>query len=797
MSSRIFGSGIRRREDPRLITGSATYTHDIVLPGMVHAAMLRSSHAHARITRIDTEKAKTAPGVVAVYTGADIEGALQPVPCAWLLPDSQLKVAPYPCIAKDTVRYTGDIVAVVVAETPYQAYDALDLIEVDYEPLPTVTDPEKAAGADAPQLHAKDINGDDISGNQAFHWTVAGGGDLDAAFAEAESNGVVIKERILQQRLIPNAMEPRGAVAQYTRATGELTLWNTTQNPHIVRFLCSVVTGVPEDKLRVIAPEVGGGFGSKIFHYPEEAIVTWCARKTGRPVKWTASRSESFMTDAHGRDHVTRADLALDAGGKFLALRVRTQANMGAYLSLVAPAIPTYLYGTLLQGQYTTPAVHVEVTAAFTNTTPVDAYRGAGRPEATYLLERLVDTAAHETGTDPAELRRKNLIPPFDGVTQEGYQTQVAMVYDSGNYEGALDRALELFDVSAFRAKQEAARAEGRLIGVGFSSYIEACGVAPSKVAGALGARGGFYESSTVRVQPSGKVTVFTGTHSHGQGHVTTFAQVVADGLGVPMEDVEIVHGDTDMIPMGNGTAGSRSIAVGGSAIAVSLGKIKEKGAQIAAHLIEASPEDLEYVDGGWKVRGTDRGMSFQEVAAQAYTVHDYPDGVEPGLEFTSFFDPENFTFPFGTHIAVVKIDADTGQVRLKRFVAVDDVGLVINPMIVDGQVHGGITQGVGQALLEAAAYDDAGQLLTGSYMDYAMPRADDVPSYEVDRTETRCPINPLGVKGAGETGTIGSTPAVVNAAVDALWHLGVRDLQMPLTPQRVWRAMHANGGTT
>jgi carbon-monoxide dehydrogenase large subunit len=797
MSSRIFGSGIRRREDPRLITGSATYTHDIVLPGMVHAAMLRSSHAHARITRIDTEKAKTAPGVVAVYTGADIEGALQPVPCAWLLPDSQLKVAPYPCIAKDTVRYTGDIVAVVVAETPYQAYDALDLIEVDYEPLPTVTDPEKAAGADAPQLHAKDINGDDISGNQAFHWTVAGGGDLDAAFAEAESNGVVIKERILQQRLIPNAMEPRGAVAQYTRATGELTLWNTTQNPHIVRFLCSVVTGVPEDKLRVIAPEVGGGFGSKIFHYPEEAIVTWCARKTGRPVKWTASRSESFMTDAHGRDHVTRADLALDAGGKFLALRVRTQANMGAYLSLVAPAIPTYLYGTLLQGQYTTPAVHVEVTAAFTNTTPVDAYRGAGRPEATYLLERLVDTAAHETGTDPAELRRKNLIPPFDGVTQEGYQTQVAMVYDSGNYEGALDRALEVFDVPAFRAKQEAARAEGRLIGVGFSSYIEACGVAPSKVAGALGARGGFYESSTVRVQPSGKVTVFTGTHSHGQGHVTTFAQVVADGLGVPMEDVEIVHGDTDMIPMGNGTAGSRSIAVGGSAIAVSLGKIKEKGAQIAAHLIEASPEDLEYVDGGWKVRGTDRGMSFQEVAAQAYTVHDYPDGVEPGLEFTSFFDPENFTFPFGTHIAVVKIDADTGQVRLKRFVAVDDVGLVINPMIVDGQVHGGITQGVGQALLEAAAYDDAGQLLTGSYMDYAMPRADDVPSYEVDRTETRCPINPLGVKGAGETGTIGSTPAVVNAAVDALWHLGVRDLQMPLTPQRVWRAMHANGGTT
>jgi carbon-monoxide dehydrogenase large subunit len=797
MSSRIFGSGIRRREDPRLITGSATYTHDIVLPGMVHAAMLRSSHAHARITRIDTEKAKTAPGVVAVYTGADIEGALQPVPCAWLLPDSQLKVAPYPCIAKDTVRYTGDIVAVVVAETPYQAYDALDLIEVDYEPLPTVTDPEKAAGADAPQLHAKDINGDDISGNQAFHWTVAGGGDLDAAFAEAESNGVVIKERILQQRLIPNAMEPRGAVAQYTRATGELTLWNTTQNPHIVRFLCSVVTGVPEDKLRVIAPEVGGGFGSKIFHYPEEAIVTWCARKTGRPVKWTASRSESFMTDAHGRDHVTRADLALDAGGKFLALRVRTQANMGAYLSLVAPAIPTYLYGTLLQGQYTTPAVHVEVTAAFTNTTPVDAYRGAGRPEATYLLERLVDTAAHETGTDPAELRRKNLIPPFDGVTQEGYQTQVAMVYDSGNYEGALDRALEVFDVAAFRAKQEAARAEGRLIGVGFSSYIEACGVAPSKVAGALGARGGFYESSTVRVQPSGKVTVFTGTHSHGQGHVTTFAQVVADGLGVPMEDVEIVHGDTDMIPMGNGTAGSRSIAVGGSAIAVSLGKIKEKGAQIAAHLIEASPEDLEYVDGGWKVRGTDRGMSFQEVAAQAYTVHNYPDGVEPGLEFTSFFDPENFTFPFGTHIAVVKIDADTGQVRLKRFVAVDDVGLVINPMIVDGQVHGGITQGVGQALLEAAAYDDAGQLLTGSYMDYAMPRADDVPSYEVDRTETRCPINPLGVKGAGETGTIGSTPAVVNAAVDALWHLGVRDLQMPLTPQRVWRAMHANGGTT
>ena len=793
MATAQIGKPVRRVEDQKFITGAGRYTDDIQLPGMTWCAFVRSPHSHAEIQSVDIAAAAAAPGVVAVFTGADVEAdGLGGLPCAWAVDfntGEPMNEPPHPVLASSTVRYVGDGVACVVAETLEQAQDAAELIEVSYRELPAVTEVPQAIAAGAPQVHPE------AKGNLAFIWDL---GDREAADAACAGAAHVTTLEFSNQRLIPNAIEPRATLADFDAASGRSTLYTSTQNPHTIRAVMGGVLGLPEHKLRVVGPDVGGGFGSKIFHYPEEAIVTWCARKVGRPVKWTASRSESFMTDAHGRDHVTKADLALDANGKFLALRVRTQANMGAYLSLVAPAIPTYLYGTLLQGQYTTPAVHVEVTAAFTNTTPVDAYRGAGRPEATYLLERLVDTAAHETGTDPAELRRKNLIPPFDGVTEPGYQTQVAMVYDSGNYEGALDRALEVFDLPAFRAKQEAARAEGRLIGVGFSSYIEACGVAPSKVAGALGARGGFYESSTVRVQPSGKVTVFTGTHSHGQGHVTTFAQVVADGLGVPMEDVEIVHGDTDMIPMGNGTAGSRSIAVGGSAIAVSLGKIKEKGAQIAAHLIEASPEDLEYVDGGWKVRGTDRGMSFQEVAAQAYTVHNYPDGVEPGLEFTSFFDPENFTFPFGTHIAVVKIDADTGQVRLKRFVAVDDVGLVINPMIVDGQVHGGITQGVGQALLEAAAYDDAGQLLTGSYMDYALPRADDVPSYEVDRTETRCPINPLGVKGAGETGTIGSTPAVVNAAVDALWHLGVRDLQMPLTPQRVWRAMHAaNGGTT
>ena len=793
MSSRIFGSGIRRREDPRLITGSATYTHDIVLPGMVHAAMLRSSHAHARITRIDTEKAKTAPGVVAVYTGADIEGALQPVPCAWLLPDSQLKIAPYPCIAKDTVRYTGDIVAVVVAETPYQAYDALDLIEVDYEPLPTVTDPEKAAGADAPQLHAKDINGDDISGNQAFHWTVAGGGDLDAAFAEAESNGVVIKERILQQRLIPNAMEPRGAVAQYTRATGELTLWNTTQNPHIVRFLCSVVTGVPEDKLRVIAPEVGGGFGSKIAVYPADFVTVFCSKTLGRPVKWIETRSENYQATTHGRDHVQDVELAATKDGTITGLRCTVHAGMGAYLSTAAPGIPTILHGLMLSGCYTIPALKEDVYGVYTNGVPVEAYRGAGRPEATFMLERLIDMLAHKLAMDPADVRRKNFIPKFE----DGHEVVTTLNYDSGDYPGALEKLVEHTGYKALREKQAAGPANGKYLGLGLTSYVEICGLGPSQVAGAIGFQGGLWESAIVRFHPTGKVHVFIGASPHGQGEETTFAQIVASEIGVDAGDVKIFHGDTDATPMGWGTYGSRTTAVGGAALALAVRKIRDKAKVLAAHLLEASVEDMDYEDGKFFVKGSpDKAKTIQDIALMANVAWDMPEGMEAGLEASTFYDPPNFVFPYGAHLAVVEVDADTGQVELTGYTALDDCGPQINPVIVEGQVHGGIVQGVGQALWEGAVYDESGQLVTGSMLDYALPRADGLPELDVISTVTRSPHHPLGVKGIGEAGTIASTAAVYNAVMDALKPLGVTRIDMPFTPERVWRAIQEAKGS-
>ena len=793
MSSRIFGSGIRRREDPRLITGSATYTHDIVLPGMAHAAMLRSSHAHARVTRIDTEKARTAAGVVGVYTGADIEGALQPVPCAWLLPDSQLRIAPYPCIAKDTVRYTGDIVAVVVAETPYQAYDALDLIEVDYEPLPTVIDPEKAAGADAPQLHAKDINGEDISGNQAFHWTVAGGGDLDAAFAEAESNGVVIKERILQQRLIPNAMEPRGAVAQYTRATGELTLWNTTQNPHIVRFLCSVVTGIPEDKLRVIAPEVGGGFGSKIAAYPADFITVFCSKTLGRPVKWIETRSENYQATTHGRDHVQDVELAATKDGKITGLRCTVHAGMGAYLSTAAPGIPTILHGLMLSGCYTIPALKEDVYGVYTNGVPVEAYRGAGRPEATFMLERLIDMLANELEMDPADVRRKNFIPRFEN----GHEVVTTLNYDSGDYPGALDKLIAHTGYKALREKQAAGPSNGKYLGLGLTSYVEICGLGPSQVAGAIGFQGGLWESAIVRFHPTGKVHVFIGASPHGQGEETTFAQIVASEIGVDPGDVKVFHGDTDATPMGWGTYGSRTTAVGGAALALAVRKIRDKAKVLAAHLLEASVEDMDYEDGKFFVKGSpDKAKTIQDVALMANVAWDLPEGMEAGLEASTFYDPPNFVFPYGAHLAVVEVDATTGQVELTGYTALDDCGPQINPVIVEGQVHGGIVQGVGQALWEGAAYDESGQLVTGSMLDYALPRADRLPDLDVISTVTRSPHHPLGVKGIGEAGTIASTAAVYNAVMDALKPLGVTRVDMPFTPERVWRAIQEAKGS-
>jgi carbon-monoxide dehydrogenase large subunit len=672
----------------------------------------------------------------------------------------------------------------VIAESYAEAKDAAEAVFVDYNVLPAVTNSKEARQDGAPQVHV------DVPGNLCFDWELGNDrAEVDAAIASAHH---VTSLEFINQRLVANAIEPRSAIGTYEGAGDKYTLYTSTQNPHLIRLLlCAFVLGLPEHKVRVVGPDVGGGFGSKIFHYTEEALVIWGSRQLGRPIKWTAERRESFMTDAHGRDHITKADMAFDADGKIVALRADTYANMGAYLSTFAPAVPTYLHGTLLQGLYTTPLINVNVEAVFTNTTAVDAYRGAGRPEATYLLERLLDTAALEMNIDPAELRLKNFIAPFDGVEQEGYQTQVALQYDSGNYAPVLNKALEMVGYEQFRADQAAAKGSGKLLGIGFSTYIEACGIAPSAVVGALGARAGLFESAQVRVQPTGKVSVYSGSHSHGQGHETTFAQVVADKLGIPLEDVEIIHGDSEAVAFGMGTYGSRSLAVGGSAIVKSIEKVLEKGAKIAAHLLEASAEDLDYAEGKWTVRGTDKSVAFGDVSLTAYVPHNYPEGLEPGLDFSSFYDPANFTYPFGAHIAIVEIDVETGQVKIKRFIAVDDVGNVINPMIVDGQIHGGLAQGIGQAFCEGAIYDESGQLINGTYMDYVMPRADDLPSFEIDRTVTPCPHNPLGVKGAGEAGCIGATPAVVNAVMDALKDYGIHDVEMPITSQKVWNIIN------
>jgi len=789
-AERLFGKSIKRREDPRFITGRGSYVDDLKIPGMTYAAFVRSPHAHARIRRIDTAAAKAHPGVVAVFTGSDMKG-VNSLPCGWDLRKAKnvpgvvqdLAMVPHMPLTSDVARHVGDPVAVVIADSQDAATDAAEKVRVDWEPLPSVTATEKASASGAAAIHA------DAPGNVAFKWALGDAAATDAAFKNA---AVTVKKRIVNQRLVANAMEPRACVARFDPATGELTLWVTSQNPHVHRLLmCAFVLGIPEHKVRVIAPDVGGGFGSKIFLYNEEVVCSWASRQLQRPIRWTASRREAYQTDAHGRDHVTDAELALSRDGKILGLRVKTVANLGAYLSTFAPAVPTFLYGTLLNGVYTIGAIHVEVTGVFTNTTAVDAYRGAGRPEACYVVERMVDAGARALNMDVADLRRKNFIPKFAGA----FQTLVAVTYDSGNYAAALDKLLQIFDYKKFRAEQAEARKQGKLLGVGFSTYIEACSIAPSKVVGALGAGAGLYESGKVRVHPTGMVTVYTGSHSHGQGHETTFAQLVADNLGIPMEQIEIVHGDTGAIPFGMGTYGSRSASVGGTAIQMSLDKIKEKGKRIAAHLLEASPKDMEYANGQFQVKGVpSKAVPFGAVALTAYIPHNYPEGLEPGLEETSFYDPSNFCFPFGAHACVVEVDADTGKVKLLRYVAVDDVGNVINPMIVDGMVHGGIAQGVGQALWEGAVYDgDSGQLVTGSMMDYAMPKADMLPNYETDRTVTPTPVNPLGVKGAGETGTIAATPAVVNAVVDALAPFGVDHIEtMPLTAERVWKTIQA-----
>ena len=723
--------------------------------------------------------------MVAVFTGADMAAdGVGGLPCGWLIKNkdgSPMKEPAHPPLVVDRVRHVGDQIAVVIAETRAQAKDAAELVEIDFEPLPAVADSKDALKTGAPQVH-----GDAAPGNLCYDWELGDKAAVDAAFAKAHK---VAKIDLFNNRLIPNAMEPRAATGDFDPASGDYTLYTTSQNPHVIRLLMGAfVLHIPESKLRVYAPDVGGGFGSKIYHYAEEAIVTWAAGKLKRPVRWTADRSESFMSDAHGRDHHSHAELALDKDGKFLALRVDTTANMGAYLSTFASCIPTYLYATLLAGVYTTPAIYVEVKAVFTNTVPVDAYRGAGRPEATFLLERLVDVAAREMGMDRVEIRRRNFIP----TNAFPYQTPVALQYDSGDYFSTLEQAQKAADWAGFEARRAEARKRGKLRGIGISTYLEACGIAPSNIAGALGARAGLYEAATVRVHPTGTVTILTGSHSHGQGHETTFAQVVSETLGIGIDQVEIVHGDTNKIPFGMGTYGSRSLAVGGTAIVKALDKVVSKAKKIAAHLLEASVNDIEFKDGKFTVVGTDKSKTFGEIALTAYVPHNYPlEELEPGLEENAFYDPKNFTFPGGCHIAEVEIDPDTGVTKVVKFTAVDDVGRVINPMIVEGQVQGGVAQGIGQALLENCVYDKDGQLITGSYMDYAMPRADDLPSIGVATHTTLCTHNPLGVKGCGEVGAIGSPPAVINAVVDALKDHGVTHMDMPASPQKVWSVIN------
>jgi aerobic carbon-monoxide dehydrogenase large subunit len=779
MATDGIGARVLRKEDRRFITGRGRYTDDINRPGQAHAVFVRSPHAHARINGIDKSQALAAPGVLAVLDGDDLKASgWGGLICGWMIHSrdrSPMKVGPHPMLAQGKVRHVGDQVACVVAETWHQAKDAAELVEVDYEELPACVSTARARDEGQPLVH------EEVPRNTVFEWELGDEAAADQAIASAAH---VTRIDLVNNRLVPNAIEPRAAIGEYDSGTEGFTLYTTSQNPHVARLVISAFIGVaPEHKLHVIAPDVGGGFGSKIFIYAEECLCLLASKRVGRPVKWTSDRTEAFLTDAHGRDHVTHAELAMDADGHFTALKVHTVANMGAYLSTFASSIPTYLYGTLLAGQYKTPAIYCAVDAVYTNTVPVDAYRGAGRPEATYLLETLVETAARETGRDRAEIRRLNFIPK-DAFP---YQTPVALQYDTGDYEAHLDKALETADYKNFAQRRAQSEAKDLLRGVGLSCYIEACGIAPSAVVGSLGAGVGLWESAKVRFSHTGTVQVLTGTHTHGQGHETTFAQLIAEKLGVPIANVEVIHGDTEKTPVGMGTYGSRSLAVGGQAIVNACAKIVEKGKKIAAHLLEAAEADVEFKDGSFTVKGTDRAKSIGEVVFEAYVPHHIPQGlVEPGMEETAFYDPANFTYPSGTYVCEVEVDPQTGVVQIDRFVAVDDFGKVINPMIVEGQVHGGLAQGIGQALIEACVYDEAGQLLSATYMDYCMPRANNFPQFQVETTETPCTHNTLGVKGCGEAGAIGAPPAVMNAITDAI---GVR-ISMPATPEKVWRAI-------
>ena len=776
------GESLRRKEDYRFLTGAGQYTDDVQMANMTHAYFVRSPHAHAHIKSIDIKAALAAPGVIGIFDGKDVAGdSINGLPCGWLITDTSgqpMKEPAHPILAQGKVRYVGDHVAMVVAETLEQARNAAELVHVNYDVLPAVVDVRDAAKATALHEVAPD--------NHCYKWAIGDKAQVDAAFSKAAH---ITKLDLINNRLVPNPMEPRAAIGSYNRASEEYTLYVSNQNPHVERLLMTAfVLGLPEHKVRVIAPDVGGGFGAKIYLYAEDVCLTWASKKLNRNIRWTCDRSEAFLSDAHGRDHASHAEMALDKDGHFLALKVHTNANLGAYLSTFSTCVPTILYATLLAGQYNTPQIYVEVDAWFTNTAPVDAYRGAGRPEATYLLERLVSRAAWETGLGQDEIRKRNFIKAFP------YQTPVALQYDTGDFHACMNESQKLADVAGFEKRKTASAAKGLLRGIGYSSYIEACGIAPSNIAGALGARAGLFECGEIRVHPTGSVTVFTGSHSHGQGHETTFAQVVAARLGIPVENVDIVHGDTGRVPFGMGTYGSRSISVGGAAIMKALDKIESKAIKIAAHLMEAADTDIEFANGEFSVKGTDKKIPFGQVALTAYVPHNYPlDKLEPGLNETAFYDPTNFTFPAGTYIAEVEVNQNTGEVKLDRFTAVDDFGTIINPMIVEGQVHGGLVQGIGQAMMERCVYDrETGQLLTGSFMDYAMPRADDFPEFKIGHVCTPCTHNPLGTKGCGEAGAIGSPPAVINAVLDALAPLGVKDLDMPASPHRVWEAIQA-----
>jgi aerobic carbon-monoxide dehydrogenase large subunit len=772
------GASVVRKEDKRFITGKGRYVDDVKLVGMSYAHFVRSPHAHAKVKSIDSSEAMKMPGVIAVLTGSElVADKIGNLICGWAITSKDgtpMKMGAWPAMAPETVRFVGQAVAVVIAESKNQARDAAESVAVDYEELPAVANIAAAIAPGAPQLHPE------APGNMIYDWHI---GDQEATETAFKSAANVVSLDLINNRLVPNAMEPRAAVADYDSAEEHYTLYTTSQNPHVARLVLSAFYNIaPEHKLRVIAPDVGGGFGSKIYIYPEEMVALWASKKVDRPVKWTCDRTEAFLTDAHGRDHVTHAEMAFDKDHKIVGLRVKTHANLGAYMSLFSSSVPTYLYATLLSGQYNIPAIYAEVITVYTNTTPVDAYRGAGRPEASYLLERMLETAARQLKVDPAELRRKNFI------TQFPHQTPVIMTYDIGDFNASLDAALKAIDYAGFAGRKAKAKSDGKLRGIGLSCYIEACGIAPSKAVGSLGAGVGLWESAEVRVNPVGTIEVLTGSHSHGQGHETAFSQLIAERLGVSINQVQIVHGDTDKVQFGMGTYGSRSAAVGLTAILKAMEKVEAKAKKIASHLLEASEGDIVIENGEFKVTGTDKSIALPMVALAAYTAHNLPDGMEPGLKETAFYDPTNFTFPAGTYICELEVDPGTGKTSFINFVAADDFGRLINPMIVEGQVHGGLAQGIGQALLEAAVYDENGQPVTASFMDYAMPRADDLPSFKLSHTTTLCPGNPLGVKGCGEAGAIGSSAAVINAITDAIGH---NKLEMPATPDRVWHAIH------